>query len=77
MYGFVLGPLPFQSTGENTHLTSETVILAKLASNQNNSTKLHSNWAHFQKAQLTPYKTMYDFPTHFRPQAYFLWLPLE
>ena len=41
-YGFVLAPLQFQSTGQNTHLTSKTVILAMLAFKKN-STHLHSN----------------------------------
>ena len=42
MYGFVLGSLQFQSTGQNTHLTSKTVILPALAFKKN-STHLHSN----------------------------------
>ena len=41
-YGFVLGPIQFQSTSQNTHLTSKTVILAVLALKKN-STRLHSN----------------------------------
>ena len=42
MYGFVLGPLQFQSTGQNTHLTLKTAILPVLAFKKN-STHLHSN----------------------------------
>ena len=38
MYRFVLEPLQFQSTGQNTHLNSRTVILPVLA-----STHLHSS----------------------------------
>ena len=67
MYEFVLGPLQFQSTGQNTHLTSKTVILAVLAFKKN-STHLH-------------YKTVL-FPAHLQarelcPQTYSLSLPLE
>ena len=39
---FALGPLQFQSTGQNTYLTSKTVILARLAFKKN-STHFHSN----------------------------------
>ena len=39
---FVLGPFQFQSTSQNTHSTSKTVILATLAFKKN-STHLHSN----------------------------------
>ena len=41
-YGFILGPLQFQSTDQNTHLTSKTAILPVLAFKKN-STHLHSN----------------------------------
>ena len=57
-YEFVLRPLQFQSTSQNTHLTSITVILAVLAFKKN-LTRLHSN--QFQSAQLTPNKTTYAF----------------
>ena len=41
-YGLVLGPLQFQSTDQNTHLISKTVILPVLAFKKN-LTHLHSN----------------------------------
>ena len=41
-YGFVLGPLQSHSTGQNTHLTSKTVILVVLAFKKY-STHLHPN----------------------------------
>ena len=46
------------------------------------STQTNQNWAQFQKAQLTPYKTMYAFSRspparELCPQTYSLSLPLE
>ena len=78
-----LGPLQFQSTGQNTHLTSKTVILAMLAFKKN-LTHLHSNQpklspCSFRKLNSPPYKTVYAFPAHLqtRELGYSLSLPLE
>ena len=43
-----------------THIWPQQQYFA-CADFQENLTHLHSNWAQFQKAQLTPYKTMYAF----------------
>ena len=46
----------------NTHLTSKTTIwLHWLWKIQHTLTQTNQNWAQFQKAQLTPYKTRYAF----------------
>ena len=83
-YGFVLGPLQFQSTGQNTHLTSKTVILAILA--LKNSTQPHSKPTKtepsFRKLNSPPTKLCMHFPGHLQaselcPQTYCLSLPLE
>ena len=62
-YGFVLGPLQFQSTGQNTHLTSKTAIWLCWLSRktQHTHSQNNQNWFQFQKAQLIPYKTRYAF----------------
>ena len=75
MYAFVLGPLQFQPTGQNTHLISKTVVLAMLAFKKN-PTHLHSN-----QPKLSPVSCML-FPAHLQarelcPQTYSLSLPLE
>ena len=84
-YGFVLGPLQFQSTGQNTHLTSKAVILAMLAFKKN-STHLHSKPTNtepsFRKLNSPPTKLRMLFPAHLQarelcPQTYSLSLPLE
>ena len=81
-YGFVLRPLQFQSTSQNTHLTSKTVILAVVALKRN-STHLHSNpEPSFRKLNSLPTKLHMLFPTHLQagelcPQTYSLSLPLE
>ena len=53
-YRFVLGSLQFQSPGQNTHLFA-------CAGFQDTLLETNQNWAQFQKARLTPYKTMYAF----------------
>ena len=64
MYGFVMGPLQFQTISQNTHLTSKTAIWLCWLSRKIDSythTQTNQNWFQFQKAQLIPYKTRYAF----------------
>ena len=82
---FVLGPLQFQSTGQNTYLTSITVILPVMAFKKNSS-HLHSN-----QPKLSPVSELNSLPTKLRiyafshslpgqelcPQTYSLSLPLD
>ena len=84
-YGFVLGPLQSQSTGQNTHLTSKTVILAVLAFKKN-STHLHSNQPKLSPVTESPTHPLQNYvcffpltsrPGKLCPQTYSLSLPLE
>ena len=73
MSGFILGPLQFQSTGQNRYLTSKTVILAVLASKK--------NWTHLHSKQpKLNTKSCMLFTAHLQarelcPQTYSLLLP--
>ena len=56
-YGFVLGPFQFQSTGQNTHLTSKTVILPVLAFTKKiRHTSTQTNEPSFRKLNSPPTK---------------------
>ena len=82
MYGFVLGPLRFQSTSQNTHLTSKAVILAVLALFDTPPLKPTKTETSFRKLNSLPTKLRMLFPTHLQArelglQTYSLSLTLE
>ena len=84
MYGFVLGPLQFHSTSQNTHLTSKAVILPVLASKKFDMPPLKPTKTEtsFRELNSLPTKLHMLFPTHLQarelcPQTYSLSLPLE
>ena len=86
MYGFVLGPLQFQSTGQNTHLISKTVIFDYVGFQEKFDTpplKPTKTEPSFRKLNSSPTKLCMLFPAHLQarelcPQTYsLLSLPLE
>ena len=82
MYGFVLGPHQFQSTSQNTHLTSKTVIIGCAGFQEKFDTPPLKTETSYRKLNSLPTKLHMLFPTHLqarelRPQTYSLSLPLE
>ena len=64
VYGLVLGPLQFQSTGQNTPFNLKINNFDSSGIQEKFNTpplKPNQNWAQLQKPQLTPYKTLYAF----------------
>ena len=81
-YGFVLGPLQFQSSSQNTHLTSKAVILAVLALKKFDMPPLKPTKTEtsFRKLNSLSTKLHMLFPTHLQarelcPQTDSLSLP--
>ena len=83
-YGFVLGPLQFQSTGQNTHLTSKSHFGYAGFQEKFDTPRLKpaKTEPSFRKLNSPPTKVRMLFPAHLQarelcPQTYFLSLPLE
>ena len=57
MYGFVLGPLQFQSTGQNAHLTSKAIIWLCWLSRKNQHTPSLKTEPNLRKANSRTFAT--------------------